>query len=256
MFNTNRFTGIDRIGDANQISLALTTRFLDGDSGIEKAKFSIGRIYYAEDRKVMLCTTPGCTDSDTTIGATSPTETASPIVGLATYNINKDWSANANMAWDPLYHQTENGGANIQYQPKINHIINVGYNFIRYGDPNTPTTEDPSDASNNLNQIGASFVWPLNPSWDGLASWNYNISHDHFQTFLYGVTYNTCCYALRMAVGKTFTDLSGDGSANFNQQIYLQIILKGMGGVGTSNALNTLSANIPGYKDEFTSANY
>lgn len=256
LFNTNRFTGIDRIGDANQISLALTTRFLDGDNGTEKAKFAIGRIFYAEDRQVMLCTTPGCTDSDTTIGATSPTETASPIAGLATYNINKNWAANANIAWDPLYHQTENGGVTIQYKPKINHIINFGYNFIRYGDPNTPTTADPTDASNNLNQIGASFVWPINNAWDGLASWNYNISHDHFQTFLYGVTYNTCCYAVRLAVGKTFTDLNGDGSANFNQQIYLQVILKGMGGVGTSNALGELSANIPGYQDEFLKANY
>ncbi len=256
MFVTNRFAGIDRVGDANQITLALSTRFLDSNTGVEKAKFALGRIFYAENRQVMLCTTPGCTDSQYTIGYTSPTESASPIAGLASYNINKNWAANANIAWDPATHQTENGSLVAQYKPAINHIINVSYNFIRYGDPNNPPSTDPTASSNNLNQIGTSFVWPIHDAWDVLASWNYNLSHDHFQTFLYGVTYNACCYAVRLAVGKTFTDLNGDGSANFNQQIYLQVILKGMGGVGTTNALSTLGTNIPGYQDKFMKANY
>lgn len=254
LFMTNRFTGLDRLGDANQVSLGLTTRFLDSDSGMEKAKFAIGRIFYGENRRVMLCTTPGCTDSSYTIGATSPTESASPLVGLATYNINQQWSANGNLAWDPIYHQTENGDITIQYKPKVNHIINVGYDFIRYGDPNNPPTANPTDPSNNLNQFTTSFVWPLNHSWDAMASWNYNISHDHSQTFLYGVTYNACCYAIRLSVGKTFTALSGDGNPMYNRQLYLQFVLKGMGGVGTANALNTLKSNIPGYEDTFNQA--
>lgn len=254
LFTTNRFTGIDRMGDANQVSLALTTRFLDSDSGMEKAKFGVGRIFYAENRRVMLCTTPGCTDSSYTMGSTSSTESASPIVGLANYNLNKDWSATGNLAWDPIYHQTENGNVSFQFKPKPNHIINVGYNFIRYGDQNSPATESPTDPSNNLNQLGGSFVWPLTPSWQAMASWNYNISHDHSQTFLYGVTYNACCYAVRLSVGKTFTALNGDGNPMYNQQVYLQLVLKGMGGVGTSSAVSTLTSSIPGYEDEFNKA--
>ena len=54
-FMTNRFSGYDRIGDANQISYALTTRLLDQYTGEEKLRASIGQIYYFEDRRVFLC---------------------------------------------------------------------------------------------------------------------------------------------------------------------------------------------------------
>src|SRR3989338_2793324 len=54
LFQTNRFTSVDRIGDADQLALALSTRFLDQDTGEEKSSFGIGRIYYAHNREVML----------------------------------------------------------------------------------------------------------------------------------------------------------------------------------------------------------
>ncbi len=49
LFRNNRFSGEDRIGDANQISLALTTRFINQETGEEKirlasAKFIILKI--------------------------------------------------------------------------------------------------------------------------------------------------------------------------------------------------------------------
>ncbi|MBY0378369.1 MAG: LPS assembly protein LptD, partial [Gammaproteobacteria bacterium] len=52
LFRTNRFTGNDRIGDANQISYSLTSRILDPETGVEKMHVSVGEIYYFQDRKV------------------------------------------------------------------------------------------------------------------------------------------------------------------------------------------------------------
>ncbi len=251
LFQTNRFTSIDRIGDANQISLALSTRFLDADSGMQKSQLGIGRIYYANERKVMLCGQFECQDSQYTVNSTSPTEPASPVVGFINYTLTKNWSTNVSAAWDPRAHSLNNSSAIVQYMPTVNHIINIGYNFVEFGDPASPPTADPNDRKNNLSQVSASGAWPLTEKVDGLAAWNYNISHEHFQTYLYGLSYNACCYAMRLALARSFFALDGNGTPQFNRQILLQLVLKGFGGVGQSNSLNTIATNIPGYQDTF-----
>ena len=54
LFRRNRFTGADRMGDAHQLTAALTTRLIDGPSGHERLRASIGQIQYFEDRRVTL----------------------------------------------------------------------------------------------------------------------------------------------------------------------------------------------------------
>lgn len=249
LFQTNRFNGIDRIGDANQLSFALSSRILDKDSGIEKSKFGIGRIYYGENRKVQLCNQYGCQDSTTNVGATSSTERLSPIVGFFNYALNKNWTASTNIAWDPAQHQMNNANVTIQYMPQVNHIINLGYNYIQYADTYSPPTASPTDPKNNLNQITLSTAWPITQHIDGFAAWNYNISHEHFQNYLYGVSYNACCYATRFALARTFYAVGGNGSIQFNNQFLIQFVLKGLGGVGQQKTMGSIASNIPGYQD-------
>ena len=63
MFRENRFSGTDRIGDADRLTLALDSRLLDG--GREVLGVRIGRMRHFRDRQVRLCTTvdpdPGST---------------------------------------------------------------------------------------------------------------------------------------------------------------------------------------------------
>ena len=51
LFRINRFSGYDRVGDANQLTVALTSRFMDATSGEQKLRFSIGEIIAAEKHK-------------------------------------------------------------------------------------------------------------------------------------------------------------------------------------------------------------
>ena len=50
LFRENRFSGPDRMGDANQLALALTTRFLDPDNGVQRFSASLGSLFYFRDR--------------------------------------------------------------------------------------------------------------------------------------------------------------------------------------------------------------
>jgi hypothetical protein len=54
LFRTNRYVGEDRIGDANQLSMALTTRLFDQTSGQQYLSATLGQIRYFEVPRVTL----------------------------------------------------------------------------------------------------------------------------------------------------------------------------------------------------------
>ena len=53
-FRENRFFGGDRVGDTHQISLGLTSRIINDDTGDQRLKLSLGQIFFIDDREVGL----------------------------------------------------------------------------------------------------------------------------------------------------------------------------------------------------------
>jgi len=254
LFRDNRFSGVDRIGDANQISFALTSRALESDSGFEKFRISLGEIFYFRDREVTLCDTPGCSDRNITVGATSRTASFSPIVGDITYSLNRHWSARVGTAWDPESGAVNNGYTYVQYKPSPEKIINLGYNFVRSGDVidiNLSTGLPDDTNNNNLNQVDLSFAWPLHKNWNAMGRWNYNLSHHHLQTYFYGLEYDSCCWALRFVGARTYRSLNERQHPVFENNFYIQFLLKGLGALGSEDPHEILTKGIRGYTDYF-----
>ncbi len=52
LFRENQFVGNDRINNANQMSFALTTRFIESSTGQQRLSASIGQRYYFSDQQV------------------------------------------------------------------------------------------------------------------------------------------------------------------------------------------------------------
>ena len=50
LFSENRYLGSDRVGDANQLTLALTSRFLDPGTGAERLRLAVGERFYFADQ--------------------------------------------------------------------------------------------------------------------------------------------------------------------------------------------------------------
>jgi LPS-assembly protein len=256
LFRYNRFSGNDRIGDANQLSAAVTSRIIDQTSGLEKFRISIGQIYYFRHRTVGLCDlTPNCTQELTTIGGTSRTEPTSPVAGVASYHFNQAWSLNSDLAWDFHENKAITGDAFFQYMPMKNHIINFGYTFLRNGDryPLPNGKPIPTDKINNdLSQIGTAIAWPLTDKWSTLGMVTYNLSHNHPQTLLGGLQYDTCCWALRFVGGQLFKEMDMNGQdVHYTNAFYIQLQLKGLGNVGNNNLSDLLTTQIFGYQDTF-----
>ena len=53
LFRDNRFSGSDRVGDENKLSLGVTNRWIE-ENGFERQRISVGQAVYFKDREVQL----------------------------------------------------------------------------------------------------------------------------------------------------------------------------------------------------------
>jgi len=240
LYRTNRFMGYDRVGDANQLSMGFTTRLLDGYSGAEKINASLGAIYYF--RKHTVCIYENCQD-DPAID-----DRISPIAGQLTYIINPATTLTANAAWDANQSQMNNDALTLQYRPDAKRLLSATYTYIQGGDPINPNPESPE---NNFQRINLSLTWPITENWNVIGNWNYNISHAHPETYLYGLEYENCCWAVRLVSSRILEAENVNDELTFRSAYYLQFVLKGLASVGQTGGSSLLRDSIPGYTDIF-----
>jgi LPS-assembly protein len=249
LFLDNRFSGLDRIGDANQVSLGLTTRFIETTNGFERMRLGVAEIIYFEDRKVTICTV-----NDPTCLPPSDVQDnqlrRSPLVGMLNYQLNTNWSLNGNTIWNTQLNQMDNQSVALQFHPDPTRILNLGYNFVRNGDvqPNLPATS----SGNNLKQFDFSFAWPVFQNWGTVGRWTKSVNEGHFQNLIFGLQYDSCCWAMRFIGGRTFTNLDViTGTPQYDSQVYFQFALRGLGNFGTADPSQYISNNIGGYNSNF-----
>ncbi|MNQ20928.1 LPS-assembly protein LptD precursor [compost metagenome] len=271
LFRENRFSGKDRIGDENKLSLGLTNRWIEAN-GFERQRFSIGQAFYFEDRQVQM---PGI-DYRTRPDALA---SQSPYALEYLYRFNRDWRFSSDFNWDPDTHRTRSGSAMFHYQPEDNpnKVVNAGYRYrndtIRFdqttgnwvvggGDFGSPTISDGAGGTipnpnfikdyYKVSQHDFSAIWPIVPQWNLISRWQYDYGRDRTLEAFGGFEYDSCCWKLRL-INRYWIDydeVSLNPSLNDepDRGIFLQIVLKGLGGV-TGNKVETfLDQGIQGYR--------
>ena len=244
LFNYNRFSGIDRIGDTNQLGAGISTRFIDQASGFEKVRLGIGEIFYFKNRRVTLCESASeCFDYP---GSYSNEQAVSPITGTMNYHIDPQWNFSIDAIFDPILKQLDNSTFGLHYKPEDRKIINFGYAYASSGSFSGVNLN--SNAGNNLRITDFSFAWPLSASMSTVGRWSEDWHQSHLQNLLYGLQYDTCCWAVRMIGGRSLTTFNQ--TPQYNNEFYIQFALKGIGDIGSGNPGSLLS-NITGYNPQF-----
>ena len=252
LFRFNRFSGVDRIGDTNQLSYAVTSRWLAENSGRERASVTVGQARYFDNRQVGLCyqAVGPCVDTSAVLGYLSPTAKSSPIASRATYHLNSSWMITSDYVWDVYTHATNNGNVNLHYQPAINHIIRFGYSYLVSGNDLQAINGRQKLAA--LSQATVAYAWPFTERWSGLGAYSYNISAGYDMMAFLGVQYDNCCWAMRLMGGRAFKSLvPGTFSPQYNNNVYVQVLLKGLGSLGNSDPVSTIRTYLPGYRNAF-----
>jgi LPS-assembly protein len=222
LFSVNRYLGNDRIGDANQLTLALTSRLLDPNTGAERLRFAVGQRYYFQNQRVVLNESPrSASTSDLLVGAEGRLSDAWSIAALWQYNQDSQ--------------QTERVTAGFKHTPAPGRVFNASYTYNRQ-------FFDPIGRTSRLNQFDLSFQLPLNPAWTVLGRWNFSILDSKTLEAVAGVEYNGDCWTLRL-VGQRLATTTQTTS----NSVYLQIELNGLARFGT-NPLELLRRSVPGYQ--------
>ncbi len=216
IYTENQFSGQDRINDANQLTLGLSTRFIDAQSGIERLRAAVAQRYYFQSQRV---TVPG-------VAPRASDSNSSDLLAAISGNIAKNWTGDAGWQYNTDLKQTQKFNIAARYQPQIGKVVNFAYR----------------ETVNSVQQVDISTQWPIDGRWTAVGRWNFSIRDDRTLEALAGFEYSDRCWALRIA-GHRFATTTASASTS----IFIQLELSGMSRIGTS-PLEVLRRNISGYK--------
>jgi len=227
LFRENRFSGADRVGDANQLTLAVTSRFIQPSTGKERLRASVGTIVYFDDLDVRL-----------NPGSTPISKNSSDIVAEVSAKMTDNWSARSALQYDPHAGITEKATLGLHYRDGANRLFNATYRSRYAG------TLDSSGNSNDIEQTDISFKLPINKEWSTVGRWNYSEEHNvSLDTFI-GLEKDTCCWRMRVIARQYVNDALDEEP---KQGIFFQFELKGLTSFG-QKLDSILEENILGYQ--------
>jgi LPS-assembly protein len=219
LYRDTRFSGHDRIDDADQLSLGVTSRFIDNASGNETLRASIGQIFYFRDRGVRL----NQIDPDLR-------ESTSAIAAELALSPSRKWQVRASILYDPSDSDFDAAYAQASFTPEHGKIFNLGYT-LREPPPSLidrPVTE----------QANASAYYPINDTWSVFGAYAYSLEASEAVESMVGFEYDDCCWRVRLLYMRYVDTLVGD-IVDFNDpnleresSFQIQVMLKGMGGFG------------------------
>ncbi len=218
LFTNNRFTGADRIGDANQVTFGLTSRIFDNDNGAELLRARIGQIFFFEDRRVSL---DGVVDEDSKSDLISELDIW-PYPGLG---------LSARLVYDQDQSELSERNLSISYSNR-GVAANFGYYF----------SED------EIEQALLSVVYPVNERWAVVAKYHRSLLFDQPVEHLLGLNYESCCWGLKILAGQTGDEI--DDFAETDSSIYFEFTFKGLSQAG-QDVDRQLQDAIPGYYPKF-----
>jgi LPS-assembly protein len=201
LFNPNRFAGGDRQGDANQLSMAVSTRRFDGPTGQVLWSLSLGQILYFEPQQVQLEeTTPMDRDH-------------SPFLAEFLWRPFSRVSGAAGLQWDWDESQLDLGMVGVQYRGEQGRRASFEYRFRR----------------DRVDQFDFRVFWPINDSWRVLSRVNYSFDDNDLLEFQGGIEYESCCWAVRTVLRRYLKNRDGE----HRTAIYVELNLKGLASIGT-----------------------
>jgi len=214
LFRPNRFVGGDRLSDANQITLGLTTQMFSSRSGQRFLSATLGESFYLEEPRVTL-----------------PSELPdarhrSSLVADIDLRAYKDLSLRYILAWDPEQASTTQSNVSLQYRRSGQQVANLSYRFLR----------------GQMEQADASLAWPLSKHWDAYARAVYSLLENKSLERFAGFQYRGSCWAMRFVARRAVSSRTGETDSGF----YLQLELTGLSNVGTG-ADAFLEGSIRGY---------
>lgn len=212
IFSENRFIGNDRVSDANQLTAALVSRYIEED-GAERLRVAVGQRFYFEDQRV-------------TIGAPRD-ESKSDFLASASLRVSDELSTEGNLQYSATEKNISRANYGVSWKPAPKKVLNLTYR---------------RDLPNKLRQVDVSGQWPLSNRWYGVGRVNYSLEDSNVSEGILGLEYKADCWIFRVVAQRTPTS-----TGEANTSLFFQLELSGLARLG-SDPLQTLRQNVAGYQ--------
>ncbi|WNO08595.1 LPS-assembly protein LptD [Teredinibacter sp. KSP-S5-2] len=234
LFRDSRFSGQDRLDDANQLSIGVTSNW-SKNNGTPLFSTSIGQTFHFDDRRVGL-------------DSTTNKDNFSEIAGEVQIYLGALSQAYINGLYDTGSDQIARGSAGIHYASKdYKYLFNLAYSYAK------DFQESTGKQVQDIDQVDVSWATPLSKQWLLTARYNYDFTNEQeLETFV-GLEYNDCCYRIRLLARRWLDsniaslDSLNIDDAKYDQGIFFEIQLKGLGGSG-AKVNSILNESIFGYR--------
>ncbi len=214
LFSENRYSGQDRISDANQLTAAVSSRLIDPETGLERLRAVLGQRFYFDDQRVGL--------DASTLSTASKTDVLAGIGG----EISETLSADLLLQYDAATNRTGKSSMGMRWTPERGKAFSFNYRFIR----------------GQLEQYDVSSQWRVAPNWYGVGRVNYSTFDKRLVEALAGLEYDGGCWVFRL-VAQRYVTATRTATTSF----FFQLELNGFASVGSS-PLDALRRSIPGYQ--------
>ena len=212
-FSENIYSGGDRVANANQVTLAVSSRLIEPNTGEERVRTAFGQRYYFDDLKVPLA-------GFATRNNKNP-DTLAALSAKLTQTLKVDTA----LQYDTADRDVERFNASLRYQPSLAHAFSTSYRYTR-------------DAVRDIDFAGQ---WPLGGGWYGVGRYTRSLRDHRVTEALAGLEFNAGCWVFRTAFHRFTTSTS-----DVTQAIFFQLELGGLASIGTS-PVNLLKRSIYGY---------
>ena len=214
LYRANRYIGLDRIGDTDQLTFGVSTRLATSDTGRTVLRATLGQTRYLSTQSVILP------------GETTQAGNSSDYIAELSLNFWGDWNVDLTQQWNTERDESTQSEFRLQYNPGDGRVVNVAYRFRR-------------DA---VDQGDISWSWPIASQWNVVGRYNYSFLERASLERFVGVEYESCCWGLRIVSRRYIS--RRDGTADTS--VAIQLELKGLTSVGDP-ADKLLERGILGY---------
>ncbi|MGP8439356.1 LPS-assembly protein LptD [Paraburkholderia fungorum] len=226
IFTPNTFVGNDRIADANRLTAAITTRFINPATGDERARFVIAQQYYFQDQRVTLLPTQ-----------TSTQATHSDLILGASLKLGAGFASETAFQYNADNNQLVKTSVGFGFSPASGKVINVAYRYTR---ANTTLDNTP------INQVLISGQWPLTHRVYGVGRFNYDLGGHRIVDGLVGLQYDADCWTLGAGIQRYANGLNTSGQNQSSTRFLAQLTLKGLSTVD-NGLIPAFRASVAGY---------
>jgi LPS-assembly protein len=226
IFTPNTFVGNDRIADANRLTAALTSRFINATTGDERARFVIAQQYYFTNQRV-------------TLRPDLPASTArhSDLIVGASFKLRYGFTSETAFQYNANNNQLVKSSVGFGFSPETGKVINLGYRYTR---------ANPTLGNRPINQILVSGQWPLSHRVFVVGRVNYDMQGHRLVDGLLGMQYDADCWTLGVGVQKYANGVDTSGLANSTTRFLAQLTLKGLASVD-NGLVSAFRSSVAGY---------